>query len=50
MVDDDGAAAQDSNTPLGGDPMSDEDVIVGNEADLAITKLDDRSSGRRWHV
>jgi uncharacterized repeat protein (TIGR01451 family) len=41
LIDDNGTAGQDTNTPLGGDPENDEDVTVSTEADLAITKIDD---------
>lgn len=41
LIDDNGTAGQDANTPLGGDPENDEDVTITTQADLAITKIDD---------
>lgn len=41
LINDTGTSAQDDNTPLAGDPESDEDVTISTVADLAITKIDD---------
>ena len=38
VIDDVGTAAQDSNTPAGQDPETDEDVTVASPADLSLTK------------
>ncbi len=40
QVDDQGATAEDTNTPTGADPESDEDVTVTTQADLGVIKSD----------
>lgn len=40
VIDDDGSAAQDSHTPYGQDPITDEDVTVTTAAALSISKFD----------
>jgi uncharacterized repeat protein (TIGR01451 family) len=40
QVDDEGATAEDTNTPTGDDPENDEDVTVTTQADLGVIKSD----------
>ncbi len=40
QVDDEGATAEDTNTPTGDDPENDEDVTVTTQADLGVVKSD----------